>query len=248
MKPAILRLVLVQLGGNAVLLALGYYWLGLPESRSGTLAWSAFVALATLAGACALHGTAFLYCAQPPLGMRRASVIVARRLPVLLVCAILVGAAYLLADRLHDLARGPAFRVASYMTLKLRSPVRPAAVLRDVDVAIAVLRWVLVPVLVLPMLAGVAILGRGGFRCIGLLARSGRYWVLTPALLGCALWAPFRILGWMPHSASFAVEMASFVARAAAAYGLFTAAWLAIVFLTATGSPRFTQSKTAVSP
>jgi len=248
MRLPILRLALAQLAGNAGLLALGYYWLGLPESRPGALAWSALVAVAILAGACALQGAAFLYAALPPLGVRRAFAAAVRRLPVLLLCAALVGAVYLLADRAHDFARSPAFRVASFLTLKLRRPVRPAAVLRGVDVLVAVIRWGLVPVLVLPMLAGVAILGRRGFRCFGLLARTGRYWVLTPVLLLCAFWVPSRILGWTPRSASFAVEMASFLTRAAVAYGLFTAAWLAIVFLTATGSPRFTQSKTAVSP
>jgi hypothetical protein len=248
MKLPILRLALTQLAGNALLLALGYYWLGLPESTPTTLAWSAFVALAILAGACMLHGAAFLYCALPPLGLRRSFAAAARRLPILLLCAVVIGAVYLLADHAHGLARAPAFRTASFLTMTLRRPVRPAAVLRGFDVAISVLRWVVVPVLFLPLLAGLAILGRGGFRCFGLLARRWRYWVFTPVLLLCAVWVPFRILGWTPRSASSAVEMASFLARAAVAYGLFIAAWLAIVFLTSTGSPRFTQSKTLLSP
>jgi hypothetical protein len=248
MRRPILRLLLLELAGNALLLALGYFWLGLPESRPATLAWSAFLSLAILAGTCVLHGAAFQYTARPPLGIRPSFAAAVRRLPALLLCAVLIGGIYFLADRTHDFARAPAFRAASFLTLKLRHPVPPASVLRGVDVFIAILRWGLIPVLVLPMVAGVAILGRGGFRCFGLLARSRRYWVLTPLLLVCALWLPFRILAWTPRSASFAVEMASFLGRAAAAYGLFTAAWLAIVFLTATGSPRFTQSKTAVSP
>jgi hypothetical protein len=248
MKPSMARLALTQLAGNALLLAFGYYWLGLPESRPGSLAWSGLVALAIAAGSCLLQGAAFVYCARTREGWRGSFATAARRLPWLLVCALLAGGVYWAAGQIHDAARTPAFRVASYLTLKSRHQVRPASVLRAVDGAVAVLRWWVLPVLVLPVFAGVAILGRGGFRCFGLLSRSGRYWVLTPVLLLLAFWAPFRILGWTPKSASFAVEMMSFVARAAVACGLFAAAWLAIVFLTATGSPRFTQSKTAVSP
>jgi len=239
------RLTLIHLAGNTVLLALGYYWLGLPESRTGALAWSAFIALAIVAAACALYGAAFISCALPPLGWRRALITAARRLPALILCAIFIGAIYLLLDRAHDLLRTPSFRVASWLTLKFRRPVRPAAVLRDVDFALTAIRWAVIPLLTLPLFAGVAILGHRGFRCIGLLARSARYWVLTPLLLLCALWVPFKILGWTPHSSSFAIEMLSFIARAAAAYALFTAAGLAIVYLTATATPRFTQSKTA---
>jgi hypothetical protein len=52
-------LVAIHLAGNALLLWLGYYWLGLGESRASTLAWSAAVALVILAGACWLHGMSF---------------------------------------------------------------------------------------------------------------------------------------------------------------------------------------------
>lgn len=53
------RLVLAHLAGNALLLWLGYYWLGLGESRAAAVAWSAAVALFIVAGACWLHGSAY---------------------------------------------------------------------------------------------------------------------------------------------------------------------------------------------
>ena len=52
-------LIAIHLAGNALLLWLGYYWLGLGESRAATLAWSAAIALVIVAGACWLHGAAF---------------------------------------------------------------------------------------------------------------------------------------------------------------------------------------------
>ena len=39
------RKLAIHLAANAVVLALGYYWLGIAESRAGTLAWSGVVAL-----------------------------------------------------------------------------------------------------------------------------------------------------------------------------------------------------------
>jgi hypothetical protein len=52
-------LILLHLIGNALLLWLGYYWLGLGEARASAVAWSAAVALLIVAGACWLHGAAF---------------------------------------------------------------------------------------------------------------------------------------------------------------------------------------------
>ena len=51
--------------GNALLLWLGYYWLGLGESRASTLAWSALVALFLVTLECFLHGSTFAWFSLP---------------------------------------------------------------------------------------------------------------------------------------------------------------------------------------
>ena len=56
-----------------------------------------------------------------------------------------------------------------------------------------------------------------------------------PLLLLCALWVPFRLLDWVPHMGSFAMEMVSFVVRLLVAYLLFVAAWLLLAFFTSGG-------------
>ena len=52
------RSLLVHAASNAVIVALAYYWLGLPESRALTLVWSAVVALVTVALLCWTYGAA----------------------------------------------------------------------------------------------------------------------------------------------------------------------------------------------
>ena len=104
------------------------------------------------------------------------------------------------------------------------------------------------PVLWLPMVAGIASLGWRGFRAVGSRWRKPLYWVEAPVLLLMAAWLPLKLLAWVPEMAGFGLQMASFAARAAAAYLLFVAGWLAIAFVTSGGKPRLTQPKTAVSP
>src|SRR5580704_6744908 len=110
------------------------------------------------------------------------------------------------------------------------------------------MRWVVLPVVLLPMLSAISTRGWPGFKAAGAGARKWWYWFTAPLLLLGAAWVPLKLLGWTPHSEKFALEMTSFVLRAALAYLLFGAAWLALAFATSAGKPRLTQSSTAVSP
>ncbi len=228
----------MQLVGNAALLWLGYYWLGIGESRFSAVAWSGLVALGIVCLAVWLHGSAFAYFAEPKAGLRGASAMSLRRIAPLLAAALAALAVYLLFDRLSDYAHAAGFQSASYLTMKLRKPVRPSSLARAVDVALWVVRWMILPVLLLPMIAGAAARGWRGLRDFGAVRGKRLYWIQTPILLVCALWIPFRLLGWVPHAGSFGMEVASFVLRAAAAYTLAVAAWVSLVFLTAAGKPR----------
>ncbi len=59
MTRSALPLAILHLVGNALILWLGYYWLGLPESDGAHLAWSALVVLAFVLSALWLHGIGF---------------------------------------------------------------------------------------------------------------------------------------------------------------------------------------------
>lgn len=89
--------------GNALLLALGYYWLGLGEARFVDVAWSAAVALVIVAGACWLHGAAFAQSAKLAL----------RHLPWTVLVALVSLAVYL------ALPAGKWWWIARWITLPM---------------------------------------------------------------------------------------------------------------------------------
>lgn len=247
MIRALRPLMPVHLIGNALLLWGAYYWLDIGESRAATLLWSAMIALVLFALACWLHGSAFVYCAEPK-GLRFAFAAGARRLPAIAAVALAVLSVYLLLAWLAGAMGKPAFQVASFFTLKLRVPVKPSSVQRTFDVFFWLVRGMLVPALVLPAVADTAMRGWRGFRGLGSAIRPRLYWIEVPLLLLCAFWIPWKLYAWVPEFKSFTMQMASFVVRIGAAYLICVSAWLLLVFITCGGSPRLTQPKTVPSP
>ena len=239
-------LAVLHLVGNALLLWLGYYWLGIGEASVAALLWGALVGLVVLAGACWLHGGTLAWFRAPlEPGVFRKTL--ARLLP-LAVAVLAIGVVYYFVGRLREWSADPGYSLASWLTLKLRKPVKPAAVLRAFDVVFWIVRWAVVPVFVVPLAADLASNGWSGLRAFGRLAGKWLYWIEAPVLLVCAIRAPLALIGWVPPVGGFSMEMASFVARLAAAYLLFTASWLVLEFVTSGGKPVFSQPTTADKP
>lgn len=233
------QLAAVQLAGNAAVLWLGYYWLSVGEARSGLLLWSAAVALFTAALFLWMHGAGLAYSRDP---YRSPFAAALGRLPALFAAALLILALYIALNALQDALHNPVFRAASWLTLKLRKPVKPATALSIVAAAFRAIRWIAIPMLFAPWARNIAALGFSGFGYM----KAGGGWaerMLAPVLLLAALWLPFRVLAWRPVMSNFGLEMASFTLRAAAAYLLFVAGLLAFE-----GMPLFTHRKRAVSP
>ena len=250
MNRSIIWLLLLHLVGNALLLWLGYYWLGIGESDAPHLAWSAAVMVGIACAALWLHGMALvLFNREAELDFGPATRNIAAHLPALFAVAIGAAALYGLLAWAHDAFEHGAFIIGSYATMELRRPVPPSGVLRAYYVLIWLLRWMIVPALLFRLGASVALRGWRGFR---LPWRTGRtrwhYAIEVCALLVCAIWAPLKLLGWIPHLERFALQMASFVGRAGVAYLLFVFALLAVEFVTSAGRPRLIQPRTAVSP
>jgi hypothetical protein len=242
-------LAFLHLVANAVLLWLGYYWLGIGESRASTLLWSAAVALFVVVLACSAYGAAFAYFQSDdirrPLAAWRSAL---RHLLPLSVAAISILVVYFLLAFWSGYSATPAAKIASYLTLTLRKPVRPSAVLRVLDAALWLVRWMILPAVLLPVIANIARRGWRGLSSLGTMTRKWWYWLEAPLLLLCAVWLPLKLLGWIPRVNGFGMEALSFALRAGAAYLLFAAAWLALAFVTSGGKPRLTQPNTTASP
>ncbi len=237
------KTLLPHLAANAVLLALGYYWLGIGESHTLTLVWSLFLAAFIFGMTCWVYGASLVSS-----GAQQAWRTSFRHLPAFAAAVLVLACIYGLLSLFAIRSRQPAFQLASWLTLQLRKPVRPTATAEAFNLVIGLVRWVLLPVFCMPVLASAANSGWQGFRAFGANHRNLRLWVLTPLLLLAAFRAPMLLLAWVPRVHGFGLESLSFALRALLAYLLFGGAWLALVFVTSGGKPRFTQPKTANSP
>jgi len=236
----------IHLAGTAALLWLGYSWLGMGEARATALAFSFAVALLFLCLTCWLYGAAFPFFAGRRVGPAFGTAL--RGLPALVAAAIALLVLYALVGWLADVTSGAGFKLASWMTLNFRKPVRPYTVQHVFDVIFWIVRWMVLPLLMLPMVAAIALRGWRGFAAIGAGCCRRLYWLKAPLLVLIGLWIPLKILGWVPHMKSFPMEMTSFVLRVGVAYLLFVAGWLALAFVTSAGNPVRTQPSTVPSP
>ena len=235
-REVMIRLFAIHAVGNALVLGLAYYWLGIGESSAGALAWSAALAVVILSMACCLHGgTLVFFRADQPRSLSAAFRTVLRHMAPLLAAVILIAAMYWLLAQWAAYSATPALRIASWCTLKLRKPIKPATVLRAFDLVLALVRWMAIPVFVLPMFSGIAARGWRGAAEFGLDRRSRFYWAAVPVLLVCALGIPWQLVGWVPRVPNFTLEMLSFMVRAAAAYLLFIAGWMFLASVTSGG-------------
>jgi hypothetical protein len=233
---------ITHLIGNALLLWLGYCWLGMAEGNGIHLAGSAAVFLLFGLGALWLHATALAFFAQTPKASFAAAARTAlRRLPWLFALAIVVVCLYMLLSSCYSAFDHSGFVIGSWLTMTLRKPVPPARVLDCYHALIWILRWIVVPALALPIAAHL-------ISKTPRIVRRWPYWLAAGALLFLAVWVPLRLLDWVPRVSGFSAEVASFVTRIGAGYLLFVAALLALEFLTSAGKPRSSQSSTAASP
>jgi hypothetical protein len=227
MMRATRPLILVHLFANALLLWLAYAWLGVDESTTGRLVWSAVDAIAILGLACWLYGATLVWFHGKHARLNEAFRAALPHVGALFVLAVVAIALYSLVSRAATASDQPALRLASWMTLKLRKPVKPAAIGGIFHGGFWVLRWVVLPALIVPVASGFATGGWRGWRGMAAV-RSWKVWAAIPLLALAGLGLPGLILGWRPHFAAFGLEMASFVVRAVVAYVLFVAAMLGL--------------------
>ena len=111
-----------------------------------------------------------------------------------------------------------------------------------------IVRWVLLPVDLLPLFSGVASRGWSGFREFGWRRYSRAYRLEIPLLALCAVWVPLRLVNWVPHFEGFTMQMTSFVLRVVVGYLLFVVAAVVMAVLTSRGKPAESQLNTVPSP
>jgi hypothetical protein len=229
-------LAITHLLGNAILLWLAYYWLGVGESTISRLIWSALLAVLMLAAAVWLHGS----------GFSDFKTALQNLLP-LCVFAIIVLTFYGVLAWWKDYSSAPAFKIASYITLKLRKPLKPATVQTIFNGILWLVRWWILPSYLLPSAAKVASDGWQGYRRFQASIRW-LYWIEVIALLLAGIWLPLKLIVWVPALTSFSMQMMSFIIRAAVAYLLFVTSCLLLEHFSASAALTHAPSAPVPSP
>ncbi|HXR76496.1 MAG TPA: hypothetical protein VN737_11020 [Bryobacteraceae bacterium] len=248
MRSSLTAVCALHLIGNALILWLGYAWLSIPESNAAHLLWSLLIVLVFACSALWLHGTAFVYFRRAPeSNLRHSAVVALRHLPALFALAVIVIVLYWLLTVVNGLLDQPAFQLASWLTMTIRKPVPPARILALFHGIVWLVQWLVLPAILVPTAAKVAAEGFGSIRRLiekPSLLRSLTIFVL---LLG-AVWAPMRLLAWVPEMPNFAAEMGSFLLRAIIAYLMFAGFLLALERAISSGRPSLTQRRSSAIP
>jgi hypothetical protein len=228
MRSATVRIWALHLVANAMLVAGAYVWLSIGDSTALRLVATALLGVLLVTFTVWLHGSVFAHFHHPELPQSQAYRTALRRLPLLIAVAVLAASLYWLLEWLLGRAYSPASNTASWLTLHLRRPVHPALILGIITWKVRVVEWVVVPVLLLPLIAGVA--GDSGRVSFARL-RDWKFWIACPVLLLLAFYAPWRLMNWVPWHGGLALEMTSFLVRWLVAWLLFVTAWFAEVAL-----------------
>jgi hypothetical protein len=232
MRAATKKIWALHLVANAAVVAGAYLWLGIGDASALQLAATALFGVLLVAFTVWLHGAVFAHFREPDLPLSGVFRTALRHLPPLVVVAVVAAALYWLLEWLLGRAYSPASNTASWLTLHLHRPVRPALILSIVTLKVRVMEWWVVPVLLLPLVAGIAGNGwrgiaRAPFACL----RTWTFWIGCPLLLLLALYVPGRLIRWVPYEGGLGLEMTSFVLRWLIAWLLFVTAWFAVVAL-----------------
>jgi len=210
---------LIQVLGNAALMAGAAWWLTWPDARSWqVVATSGFAAVLVLV-ALWLHGSTLAFFAGAE-SLGRAFGRGLRRLAPLLVWLIVLVALLLLLSWVKGRLPQTAVRAAQI------ADATPRQVTGAAMWAMFVVQWIVVPALLLPFAAEIAAIGFRGWRPGALRRwRHGLYWI------GCAVFAlgiylPYRLAAWVLPVSSLTSEAVSVGVRFAIAYLLTITAWL----------------------
>jgi hypothetical protein len=239
---------------NPLLFVLFAGWLLIPESSGWRLGLSIAGVIVLAVAALVLHSSTLGYLAlrqQPESVPHPLLASFTRALRNLIAFALCAALAYLLWNSASflDLYRItlPTY-LRSAMPTFLRRQVSAEAIASACTAIVFVIRWVLLPGALLPLVASVASCGFAGFVRAGSplwrAVRSGWYWLViaTAAFLGVVLTSALVVWHPLAPDASFAREGISMAIRFSAAFGLAVASWLAACSMAGAELQRISQS------
>jgi hypothetical protein len=223
------RLWLIQAAGNALLFWCAFNWLGLRDARASQLAETAVFGLLILILWLWLQDGTFAYCADRSLGLWGAFRRGGKTLAVFSAVVIVFALIFWLLGMLQGPLTTAGERTASWLTFHLRKPIKPITWVKTYLAMLWVVRWIVLPIAVLPIVAGAA---RNGAR--GMWRKSSKVFGLQYlAALLIGFYLPSVLMSWVPKLTDTTAQVLSFAVRFGLAYVLIISAWLAVAFFSA---------------
>jgi hypothetical protein len=223
------RLWLIQAIGNALLFWAAFAWLGLRDAKTSQLVETVIFGLLILIPWLWLQDGTLSYCADRSKGLwptfRRSLATLALFSAVVIVFAAVFWALGKLEGPLTDAGQ----RTASWLTFHFRKPVKPQTWIRAYLAVLWGVRWIVLPVLMLPLASGVAHAGVRGFR----IGARRVFWLQYLIALLIGFWVPTLLTHWVPGLTGTVPQILSFALRFGVAYVLIISSWLALAFFSA---------------
>jgi hypothetical protein len=230
-----IRLWVLHVIANAFLVFGVYAWLSIGDADAAQLTGTVIYGIAIAFLAVWLHAGTFRYFGADVRDSRLRIAfwnVLPALAPFALVC-IVAALVYALFSRAGGQSPDTAATMASWLTLKLRHPVKPVVIARVLFWILRIVEWFGAPLLFLPLASAAALRGWPGLarNPLGMLSR--RYALLCPALLLAAFFVPGLIANWVPGLHGVTLQTVSAVVRFAIAWLILITAWLALVRETA---------------
>jgi len=217
------RLVGLQLVGNAALFAGAALWLLIPDERTAQLMGTAVAGLLIVFLFSWLQAGTLAFGAEREGAFQRGL----RHLPAFIVVALIL---YVLIRAVAGISDS-SWQISGYLYAKLPNGLRPVSgsgrVNTWLEAAIGTIVWYVLPALLLPFVAGAA---EHGFsvRMFRTAIRAWvrlRYWMLFAVICATGVLLPKLLIGWTPGK-GLREETISLVIRLTVAYVLAVGAWL----------------------
>ncbi len=225
----------LQLLGTVGLLLLGYWWLLWPDEHVWQVVGSLATAVVLTIVALWLECGTIRYFAEPERNLFAAFRRAFSRIPAFLVWILIFIAVLWGLQVLASAVPRLSVRLAQLLS------VRPRSVTRTLSTILSIVQWVVVPAVLLPISAGIAERGFGGWIPGALVLalrrlKSGWYWIALAVALGIGAYLPWKLIGWVPAPSTLKHESWSLGLRFTAAYVLAISAWVGFCWILGRGA------------
>ena len=239
-RSGVLKLWLLNLFGNAAILASWYWWLLIPDAHGWQVMWTGAQALLTIAFVLWLRAGTVAWFRVSEFRTQATIGPAFRRgwrhaIPLGIWFAVLVMVGWIIISVGNYT---PQFSV--WIRQKVNAGPAPRNVMHGTDWLLFAVLWVVLPAIWIPLATTIAAVGFSGAhmrRSLRVLRRP-LYWLLYCVLMALAAWVPYKLVTWIPDLSTLRQQAWSAGLRFVAAYILVITAGLGLMWMAAERTDR----------